>query len=98
MDKNDILPLLEINTANIFSNFRPSLISDLKDFQNEFLKQAKNDFLKVFWVNGKQEGYFRIYSQNKKDMQVFMPAYLSFIQHLLFFLLLPVLPALRWRL
>ena len=42
-------------------------ISDLKDFQNEFLKQAKNDFLKVFVVNGRPEGYFRIYSQDKKN-------------------------------
>lgn len=66
LEERDILPLLEINTSNIFSNFRPSLISDLKDFKKDFFETMRNDFLKVFCVNGRQEGYFRIYSQDKK--------------------------------
>ncbi len=66
-EEKDILELLEINTLNIFPHFRPSLISDLRDFKDEFFKPSMNDFLKVFYVNGKPEGYFRIYSRDKKN-------------------------------
>ena len=69
-EKNDIIEILEINTMNIFPHFRPSLISDLNDFKYEFLKQAKGDYLKVFVVNGTPEGYFRIYTNDKKNFFV----------------------------
>ena len=55
---------------NIFPHFRPSLISDLNDFKYEFLKQAKEDYLKVFVINGVPEGYFRIYTNDKKNFFV----------------------------
>lgn len=67
LEKSDIISLLEINTSNIFSNFRPSLISELKDFEQDFFEKTRNNYLKVFIVNGKQEGYFRIYSDDKKN-------------------------------
>ena len=67
LSDEDILDLLEINTANIFTNFRPSLISNLKDFKKEFFHHSNSDFLKVFVINGRAEGYFRIYSMDKKN-------------------------------
>lgn len=67
MGQDDVLPLLEINTTNIFTNFRPSLTSDLNDFKEIFFKSTQNDFIKVFVVNGRAEGYFRIYSIDKKN-------------------------------
>ena len=67
LSDEDILDLLEINTANIFTNFRPSLISNLKDFKNEFFHRSNTVFFKVFVVNGRPEGYFRIYSIDKKN-------------------------------
>ncbi len=70
LEDSDVLELLEINTANIFPYFRPSLISDLKYFKQEFFKQSKNVFFKVFVVNSRPEGYFRIYSLDKKNFLV----------------------------
>lgn len=67
LEEKDILELLEINTFNIFPHFRPSLISNIEDFKHEFFKRAKNDYFKVFLVNNRPEGYFRIYSNDKKN-------------------------------
>ena len=61
LNAQDIEKLLEINTANIFPHFRPALTSKAKDFRYKFLKLTKNDFFKVFCVNGVPEGYFRLY-------------------------------------
>lgn len=61
LEAQDINELLEINTANIFPHYRPALTSKAKDFQYKFLKHTKNDFFKVFVVNGTPEGYFRLY-------------------------------------
>jgi len=64
LEEKDILDLLEINTLNIFPHFRPALISQLKVFKKKFLKHTKNDFFKVFIVNDKPEGYFRLYTND----------------------------------
>ena len=65
LEKKDIMALLDINTENIFPHYRPSLISKIKGFKHKFLKQTKNDIFKVFMVNGKQEGYFRLYDNGE---------------------------------
>lgn len=67
LEDKDILPLLEINTYNIFPHYRPALISKLKVFKKKFLKRSKNDFYKVFAVNGQPEGYFRLYMNDGEN-------------------------------
>jgi len=67
LEDKDILPLLEINTYNIFPHYRPALISKLKTFKKKFLKRSKNDFFRVFVVNGQPEGYFRLYMNDGEN-------------------------------
>ena len=64
---DDIGELLEINTLNISPHFRPALISKLKTFKRKFLKHTKNDFFKVFIVNDRPEGYFRVYTTDGEN-------------------------------
>ncbi|MDD3594258.1 MAG: hypothetical protein PHX18_06495 [Candidatus Gastranaerophilales bacterium] len=56
--------LLEINTSNIFTHYRPALISDLGEFK---LNKSHNNIFKVFAPKGNIAGYFRLCSNNKKD-------------------------------
>jgi len=65
LEKKDITELLEINTANIFPHYRPTLTSKLKDFHQKFAKHTKYDYFKVFVVNNRPEGYFRLYDNGQ---------------------------------
>ncbi|MCQ2957564.1 MAG: hypothetical protein MJ180_01530 [Candidatus Gastranaerophilales bacterium] len=67
VENKDITELLEINTMNIFPHFRPSLISRLKTFKKEFIKHTKKNLFKVFRVNGRCEGYFKLYTNDNKN-------------------------------
>jgi len=67
IENTDILDLLEINTMNIFPHFRPALITKLKTFKKEFINHTKNNICKVFIVNNRCEGYFKLYTNDNKN-------------------------------
>jgi hypothetical protein len=64
---NDLDELIEINTRNLFPQFRPTLLKSKYDFKRAYLSSGKNDIFKILVVDNKIAGYFKLFSTNGKD-------------------------------
>ncbi|MFA6989274.1 MAG: GNAT family N-acetyltransferase [Candidatus Gastranaerophilaceae bacterium] len=65
--ENDLDELVEINTRNLFTQFRPTLLKSKADFKRAYLLSGNNNVLKILTINDKIAGYFKIFTTNETD-------------------------------
>jgi hypothetical protein len=79
--ESDIDELVEINTRNLFTQFRPTLLKSKTDFKRAYLLSGKNNTLKILTVNDKIAGYFKIFTTNDNDFWLDAVVSEPYIEH-----------------